>query len=37
MENNDVQTNNKKSSFLYNKILLENKNDFWDDVQNIKK
>ena len=27
----------KKSSFLYNKILLENKNDFWDDVQNIKK
>ena len=37
MENNDVQENKKKSSFLYNKILLENKNDFWDDVQNIKK
>ncbi len=37
MENNDVQANKKKSSFLYNKILLENKNDFWDDVQNIKK
>jgi hypothetical protein len=36
MENNDVQIDNNKSSLLYNKIL-ENKNDFWDDVQNIKK
>ena len=36
MENNDVQIDNNKSSLIYNKIL-ENKNDFWDDVQNIKK
>ena len=35
MENNEVQTNNNESSLLYK--ILENKNDFWDDVRNIKK